>query len=94
MNTLRVPHPLPPRRERHAQDRPRPRRRHKWIVATIAVAVGLLAYGAGLGWFANRLADDLSATIQPIQAPQVIATVKELLGKDPWDIAPERYRHF
>ena len=24
----------------------------------------------------------------------VFRAVAELLGKDPWDIAPERYRHF
>ena len=34
----------------------------------MAIAAGLLVYGAGLGWFANRLADDLTATIQPIPA--------------------------
>lgn len=68
MNTLRVSHPLHPQREQPPRDGAPSRRRHKWIVATIAIAAGLLVYGAGLGWFANRLADDLSATIQPIPA--------------------------
>lgn len=75
MNTVRVPHPLHPRREQqereqqaHGRDHSPARRRHKWIVATLAITAGLLVYGAGLGWFANRLADDLTATIQPIPA--------------------------
>ena len=67
MNTLRAPHPLHTPRERPARDAS-PRRRHRWILATVAIAAGLLVYGAGVGWFANRLADDLTATIQPIPA--------------------------
>ena len=45
------------------------RSRLAWpLCLSLAVAAGLLVYGAGLGWFANRLADDLTATIQPIPA--------------------------
>lgn len=70
MNTLRAPHPMHAPQESQVREvrEPRSRRRHRWIVATVAIAAGLLVYGAGLGWFANRLADDLSATIQPIPA--------------------------
>lgn len=68
MNTLRAPHPLHASREHRARDLAKARHRHRWVVATIAIATGLLLYGAGLGWFANRLADDLTATIQPIPA--------------------------
>jgi len=78
MNTLRAPHPLHASpstetrdsrvRESRLPDAAKARHRHRWAVATVAIAAGLLVYGAGLGWFANRLADDLSATIQPIPA--------------------------
>ena len=78
MNTLRAPHPLHASHSTEARDSlvrepgvpgaVKARHRHRWVVATVAIAAGLLVYGAGLGWFANRLADDLTATIQPIPA--------------------------
>ena len=83
MDTLRAPHPLHASHSTEVRDvqvrepvppdaaevrHRHPRHRHRWVVATIAIAAGLLVYGAGLGWFANRLADDLTATIQPIPA--------------------------
>ena len=68
MNTLRAPQPLHAPPKQTTPGLAKVRHRHRWIVATIAIAAGLLVYGAGLGWFANRLADDLSATIQPLPA--------------------------
>jgi type VI protein secretion system component VasF len=72
MNTLRIPHPAQASRhhadrERRADDL-RARRRHRWAVVACVAAAGLVAYVLGLGWFANRLADDLSTQIQPIPA--------------------------
>jgi predicted exporter len=70
--TLRIPQPVdaPPQqvgRERRAEDL-RARRRHRWAILGCIAAAGLAAYVLGLGWFANRLADDLSTQIQPIPA--------------------------
>jgi type VI protein secretion system component VasF len=77
MNTLRIPHPL---REsavdqsgHHAErarqaDALRARRRHRWTIIACIAAAGVVAYVLGLGWFANRLADDLSTQINPIPA--------------------------
>lgn len=41
-------------------------RRQRWVVIVLVVLAALTVYGAGLGWVANRLADDLSATIKPL----------------------------
>ena len=77
MNTLRIPHPMPKPalpapgghagRERQA-DALRARRRHRWTIVARTALVGVVAYVLGLGWFANRLADDLSTQINPIPA--------------------------
>ena len=77
MNTLRIPHPMPKPalpapgghagRERQA-DALRARRRHRWTIVACIALVGVVAYVLGLGWFANRLADDLSTQINPIPA--------------------------
>jgi hypothetical protein len=70
MNTLRIPQPVPADRsdrERRADDL-RARRRHRWAMLACLAAAGLVAYVLGLGWFATRLADDLSTQIQPIPA--------------------------
>ena len=77
MNTLRIPHPL----REHALDEPghhaererragalRARRRHRWTIIACMAAAGVVAYVLGLGWFANRLAEDLSTQINPIPA--------------------------
>lgn len=43
--------------------------RHKrWLIIALVIVAALTVYGAGLGWVANQLADDLSATIQPLPA--------------------------
>lgn len=72
MDTLRAPHPLHASRDVQLREHPpreiaKARHRQRWIVAT-AIMAGLLVCTAALGWFANRLADDLTATIQPIPA--------------------------
>ena len=58
MNTVRTSTPI------------RPSRRRRWVVATVIVAVVLAVYGAGLGWFAQRLRSDLDAAIQPVPTSQ------------------------
>ena len=77
MNTLRMPHPLrdpAPRAPGHHAERERladalrARRRHRWTIVACIAAAGVVAYVLGLGWFANRLADDLSTQINPIPA--------------------------
>ena len=77
MNTLRVPHPIRERslhgRGHHAErehqaDALRARRRHRWTIIACIAAAGVAVYVLGLGWFANRLADDLSTQINPIPA--------------------------
>ena len=72
MNTLRIPHPLAEsghhaERERQV-DALRARRRHRWTIIACIAAAGVAVYVLGLGWFANRLADDLSTQINPIPA--------------------------
>lgn len=45
------------------------RLRHKrWLIIALVAIAALTVYGAGLGWVANRLADDLTTTIQPLPA--------------------------
>ena len=72
MNTLRIPHPArgagPHADHAHQADALRARRRHRWTIIACIAAVGVAAYVLGLGWFANRLADDLSTQINPIPA--------------------------
>ena len=58
MNTLRNPGHL------------RTTRRRRWVIAAVVLAVVLTVYGAGLGWFAQRLRNDLDSTIQPVPASQ------------------------
>lgn len=48
------------------RDELRHRRRNRWLVIGGVLAAGLLFYVAGLNWFANRLAADISDSIQPI----------------------------
>jgi hypothetical protein len=58
MNTVRTSTPL------------RPSRRRRWVVAAVVIALVLAVYGAGLGWFAQRLRSDLDSTIQPVPTSQ------------------------
>lgn len=49
--------------DRHTEQRLRHKR---WLIIALVIIAALTMYGAGLGWVANQLADDLSATIKPL----------------------------
>lgn len=53
MNTLHVP------------NRESRRRHQRWLIIALLILAGLAVYGFGLGWVAQRLQHDLTATIQP-----------------------------
>ena len=47
------------------------RRRHqRWVIIALVILAGLVIYGAGLGWVAQRLQDDLVSTIRPLPAAE------------------------
>ena len=54
MNTVPAPH------------RDSRRRHQRWLVIALVTLAGLTLYGIGLGWVAQRLQHDLSATIKPV----------------------------
>jgi hypothetical protein len=69
MNTLHLPHSHAEHGHHHARrDELRHRRRNRWLAIGSILVAGLLFYVAGLNWFANRLAADISDSIQPAPA--------------------------